>query len=289
MALMHVTVDTSALESFMTAAQKVAVGVQDPLSAWVDYETHHEPVFGRYFDGWGEPQYRNAAAEAMVQTAEAVHAAGVGWRDLLDSVAARMSVLVPGALEVPVLVFIGMGTSNGWVTNLGGRATVFLAVELAAQPPLDRVLIAHELTHAAEHLLNPEWEASDYPLGAHAFAEGLGTFASQLAYPGHTDDEYLWLDSAHEQWLRSCEAAWPMAAAALLKVLDDPCGGAAEQHFFSARPAHASKTIPSRFGYYAGLRIVREAAADANVTDLLNLDIVSAQQLVRRQLEQFTN
>jgi hypothetical protein len=48
-------------------------------------------------------------------------------------------------------------------------------------------------------------------------------------------------------------------------------------------------TIPSGFGYNAGLKILREGAADAYVTDLLNLDIVTAQQLAPSQLEQFTN
>jgi hypothetical protein len=133
----------------------------------------------------------------MAQTAAAVSARGLDWHAMLEDVAVRMSALVPGDLEVRVVVFVGVGTSNGWVTRLTGRATVFLAAELAAASPFDAILAAHELTHAGQHLLSPAWEAMDYPIGAHAFAEGLATYVSELAYPGHGEDEYLWFDSAH--------------------------------------------------------------------------------------------
>ena len=282
---MRAIVDTSALESFIVAAGEASTGVLDPVTVWVGYERRHADLFARYFDGWGQAQRRPAAAPAMVQTAERLAASGLDWHWLLDDVAARMTAHVPGDLEVPVVVFVGMGTSNGWVTPLGGRATVFLAAELAAPPPFEAVLIAHELTHAAQHLLTPTWEAADYPLGAHAFAEGLATHLSSLAYPGHADDEYLWFDSIHQQWLRDCEQAWPTAAAALQQVLDEPCGGAAERRFFASRSAGENAAVPTRFGYYAGWRIVRDLAPKMTVADLLTLDTPTTQRLVRDRLD----
>lgn len=281
---MRAIVDTSALTSFLVAAGETSAGVLDPVTAWAGYERQHRDVFARYLDGWGDDQHRSAAVAAMVQTAERLADAEVDWHGQLEDVAARMTAVVPGDLEVPVVVFVGMGTSNGWVTPLGGRATVFLAAELAAPPPFGTVLTAHELTHAAQHLLNSAWEASDYPLGAHAFAEGLATYLSALAYPGHADDEYLWFDSTHQRWLRDCEQAWPTAAAALQRVLDETCGGAAERQFFAARPAGENAVVPIRFGYYAGWRIVRDLATEMTTADLLTLDIATARQLVRRRL-----
>ena len=270
----------------MAAAESVAAGTMDPVRAWAKYERRHRDVFDRYFDGWGDVHQRPVAAAMMVQTAERLGGSRLDWPGLFADAAVRITALVGGDLEVSVVVFVGVGTSNGWVTNLRGHATVFMAAELTARPPLDRVLIAHELTHTAQHLLKPEWEASDYPIGAHIFAEGLGTFVSELAYPGHHDDEYLWVDSAHQEWLRECDQAWPSAAMALHAVLDDPCGGAIEQQFFSTRPTGESTTFPTRFGYYTGLRIVREAAAAATVADMLTLDVSTAQQRVRHLLGQ---
>ena len=281
---MRALVDTSALESFINAAGEAYAGVLDPATAWVGYEHRHADLFARYFDGWGDAQARPAAAAAMVQTAKRLAAAGLDWHGLLDDVAARMTALVPGDLEVPVVVFVGTGSSNGWVTPLGGRATVFLAAELAAPPPFNAVLAAHELTHAAQNLLNPAWEATDYPLGAYAFEEGLATYLSALTYPGHADDEYLWFDSNHQHWLRDCEQAWPTAATALQQVLDEPCGGGAKRQFFAAPPAGEIAAVPIRFGYYAGWRIVRDLALEMTTADLLTLDIPTAQQFVRRRL-----
>jgi len=282
---MRAVVDTSALESFIDAAGEASTGEVEPVTAWAGYEHRHADLFARYFDRWGDVQRRPAAAAAMVQTAERLAASGLDWHGLLDDVAARMTALVPEDLEVPVVVFVGTGTSNGWVTPLGGRSTVFLAAELAAPPPFEAVLTAHELTHAAQYLLNPAWEAADYPVGANAFAEGLATFVSSLAYPGLGDDEYLWFDSAHQQWLRDCEQAWPTAAASLAQVLDEPCGGAAERRFFSSPPAGEKATVPRRFGYYAGWRIVRDLAAEMTAADLLTLDIPTTQRLVRDRLD----
>jgi hypothetical protein len=280
---MRALVGTSALNSFMAAAESVATGTMDPLTAWALYEQRHPDLFERYFDGWGDVDQRPVAASRMVETAERLHASGSYWQDLFADAGARITALTDGDYEVPVVVFVGVGTSNGWVTHLDGRATVFIAAELSAQPTFDRVLIAHELTHAAQHASDPEWEASDYPIGALVFAEGLGTLVSQYAYSGHRDDEYLWLDSTHQQWLQECEQAWPTAAPALHAVLDEPCGGATEQHFFSNR-ATGDPELPTRFGYYAGLRIVRETAIASTVADMLTLDVATAHLRVRNLL-----
>jgi hypothetical protein len=280
---MRAVVDTSALESFIVAAGEVSAGKADPVTAWDAYERRHLDVFARYFEGWGKPERRPAAAAAMAETAERLASTATDWPGLLEDVAARMTELVPADLEIPVVVFVGMGASNGWVTQLHGRETVFLAAEIAAPPPFDEVLIAHEVTHAVQDLMHPVWAAEDYALGALAFAEGLATHVSALAYPGHADDEYLWFDASHQQWLRDCEQAWPTAAAAFGHVVDEPSGAPAEREFFMIGPA-GETAVPSRFGYYAGLRVVRDLASKMTPSDLLALDVPEAQRLVRRSL-----
>jgi hypothetical protein len=281
---MRALVDTSALDSFLAAAGEVSTGQADATTAWEAYERRHDDLFARYFSGWGKPERRPAAAAAMVETAQRLITTGANWPGLLSDVVARMSALVPADLEIPVVVFVGMGTSNGWVTQLRERETVFLAAEIAPRPPFDAVLIAHEATHALQDLMHPQWAAEEYALGGLAFAEGLATHASALAYPGHADEEYLWFDAIHQQWLSDCELAWPTAAAALRDAVDEPCGGATERQFF--RSADEIVSIPSRFGYYAGLRVVRRLAAGMTTTDLLSLDVPEAQSRLRRSLDE---
>jgi hypothetical protein len=278
-------VDTSALASFLAAADTVTPGRVEPLAAWAAYERQQPAVFASYLQGWGSPQRRPAAAAVMAATAARLRAAAVDWPGLLEYVAVGMAPLVGADLEVPVVVFVGMGTSNGWVTDLGGRRTVFLAAELIPDPALGAVLAAHELTHVVQHLLNPAWDGAGYPIAAHAYAEGLATHVSAVAVPGRRDDEYLWFDGVHQPWLADCERAWPVAAAALRAVLDEPCGGAAERRFFTLHPAGEDTGMPSRFGYHAGLRVLRDAARTHSVAELLSLGVPAAGELVRDHLD----
>lgn len=134
-------------------------------------------------------------------------------------------------------------------------------------------------------MLTPAWIADDYPIGALVFAEGLGTYLSALAYPGRRDDEYLWMDSIHHEWLRDCEQAWPTATAALRQVLDEPCGGAGERRFFSANPSSDGDPVPTRFGYYVGLKVLYELGRGMTSADLLTLDIPAAQRLILERLD----
>jgi len=220
----------------------------------------------------------------MVDTAARLRAAAINWVGLLEQVTAAMTPLVGADVEVPVVVFVGMGTSNGWVTTLAGQRTVFLAAECIPDRTMGAVLAAHELTHAVQDRLNPAWADDGYPLGAHTFAEGLATHVSTVAVPGFRDEDYLWFDTTHRAWLADCERVWPVAAAALGEVLDEPCGGPAEQRFFALHSDGDDTGIPSRFGYYAGLRAVRDAARTRTVAELLTLDITTAGRVVRDHL-----
>lgn len=281
-------VDSSALASFLAATDGVTAGHGDPLTAWTAYEQENAALFAAYLDGWGNAGRRPAAAAAMAATAAGLRAASLDWKGLLSRVASAMTSLVEFDVEIPVAVFVGMSTSNGWVTSLGGQQTVFLAAELISDLALGAVLAAHELTHALQLLADPEWGAGDYPLSALTFAEGLATHLSAVAVPGHRDDEYLWFDATHETWLTDCRQAWPVAGAALREVLDQPCGGAAERSFFTLHPALGESGIPSRFGYYTALRLVRQLARTHTITELLTLDVPTAGQLVRDYLDQLT-
>lgn len=106
-----------------------------------------------------------------------------------------------------------------------------------------------------------------------------------LAVPARRDDEYLWFDTTHRAWLAGCERVWPVAAAALGQALDEGCGGPAERRFFALHPASDEAAVPSRFGYHAGLRAVRDAARSRTVAELLTLDIPTAGGLVREYLD----
>lgn len=74
----------------------------------------------------------------MMQTAERIEASGPDWHTLLNDVTTQLTPMVPGDVDVPVVVLVGTGPSNGWVTQLAGRTRVFFAAEVAARLPSTR-------------------------------------------------------------------------------------------------------------------------------------------------------
>ncbi len=151
-------------------------------------------------------------------------------------------------------------------------------------PAVDRVLVAHELTHAVHGLADPGWDADDYPLGAHTFSEGLAAYVD----PGRSRPLRRGVAVVrlhHQQWVQDCDRGWPAVAAGLARAVDDPCGGTAERRFFGLRPDEDLPDVLVRFGYHAGLRLVRELADTASVTELLAVDVLTAHQLSRGRLK----
>lgn len=239
-------------------------------------------MFACYLDGYATPARRPAAAAGMVATAARLRASGTSWEALVHAAAAAFPEA--GPVEVPVVVFVGMGTSNDWVAPLGGRRTgvpgrgagpTAAAGSGAGRPSTDA---------RRPRTRGPSVGHRRLPArGAH-LQRGPGDLPVDPGRPGRRDGEYLWFDRTHQQWVRDCDRGWPAAADALARVLDDPCGGPAERRFFGLRPAGNHPDIPVRFGYHAGLRLVRELTRTASVTELLAVDVPTAQQLIRDRL-----
>jgi hypothetical protein len=153
--------------------------------------------------------------------------------------------------DVPAVLLVGVGTSNGWVARWEGAPTLFLALELLPDPPYDEILVVHEMTHLAHDRSRLEpWPET---VGTRVFAEGLATAVSARMTPGRRPDEYLWFGDAHRKWLDACDRRRAEIRAAVLDGLDldEELG----DQFFSANPDR-SRGLPVRCGYWIGLLAV---------------------------------
>lgn len=278
---MRVTVDLSAFDRFLSTAGRV--GSDDPDAAeraWRRYEDEHSELFASYFRGWGSPGRRAAAADRILTTAERLHAANTDWRSVVHESIETLDGLVPD-VEVPVVVFVGMGTSNGWVTTYRGHTTLFLAAEQAPPAHLLPVLVAHEGVHAVQQIVERDWDDDVYTIAASTFAEGLATYASTLAVAGLRDDQYLWFDDEHEDWHGACVRTDPVVRQRLSEVLSES-GREVERRFFMLSGDHSP--TPQRFGYFAGLDVVRRLARLHSLDQLLRWDRATASRAVARSL-----
>jgi hypothetical protein len=146
-----------------------------------------------------EPRQALQLYPTVVELIEAHAEAGTAWVEQAAELV--VPVLDAAHLDLQAVVMVGLGTSNGWVSEFRGRPTLFLAVEQIPDTAFPRILAVHELAHAVQLPEVPEY--------------GLA--------------EHLWFGGGYDDWLAECLRALPAAQAAILADLesedDDSPGG----------------------------------------------------------------
>lgn len=225
--------------------------------AWVDqYEAAHPAIFQTYYVSWGNRARRQQAADTVAALAPEVRSRERRAAALVENAARDLATL--GILEdssIPAVLLVGGHTSNGWVTDLDGEPTLFLALEYLPEPPFDDLLVAHEATHVAHLKLG----ACGWPdtVAADLIREGVATVVSRALRPGSADPAYLWFDDDHTGWVSECRRRQPEILHAVLTSLHsvDPTVCA---ELFSAPPG---SPLPTRCGYWVGDLVVQRLLA----------------------------
>jgi hypothetical protein len=180
------------------------------------------------------------------------------------------SFVADGLLEddLEVVLMVGGRTSNGWVADLGGTVTLFLALEFLGEAPYDAILVAHEAFHVA----HGRHGADDWPEdgAASLFQEGIATEISRRIHPGFDDSAYLWFDDAHDDWVRECETLETAIARRALEHLDTSYDDKACRALFTIE--HDEHEVPPRAGYWLGDRLVRALLEEHPASELLVWD-----------------
>ncbi|QKE85150.1 hypothetical protein [Arthrobacter sp. NEB 688] len=156
--------------------------------------------------------------------------------------------------ELHAVLMVGTHTSNGWVAELNGRRTLFLALEYLGEPPCDDLLVVHELSHVVQGQRSPAARASTYASSRAVMLEGAATATSRVLRTGRSDSAYLWMDEHHQAWVHDCHGSSRMLARHLMQHHDVP-----DDHDVVA-PHFRNQTregIPPRSGYWVGDQIAQ--------------------------------
>jgi hypothetical protein len=251
-------------------------------AAWVDdYEAAHPAVFATYYESWGNPDGRAAAADAVTSLAPVIPGREARARSLVERAGHDLvDIAVLDRPQIPAVLLVGGHTSNGWVADIEGVSSLFLALEFLGEPPLDDVLVVHEAVHLG-HLAR---SAASWPqtVGEALFSEGLAVALSRRLRPGLDDTAYLWFDDTHEPWVGDCRAREDNIRRTVLDALECTDGELIAQ-LFSAKPG---SPLPIRCGYWLGDLVLR-ALLDRGVSpvELVNLSYLEALAVVRHELE----
>ncbi|MDF1504496.1 hypothetical protein PYV61_16185, partial [Roseisolibacter sp. H3M3-2] len=250
----------------------------------------HPDVFGPVFavpDSAGLARY----LEWLTPRLPAAYRVAAHLERELPPAAARMAALLPplAGAEVPVVLGLTLGRTNGTVRLVDGRPVLFLGVEvqtiLSDRADDAAATAEHELTHVAHARANPALYARvdagvrgvPTPLYVSLFAEGLAAWAVGCATPGRT--------AAQRLMSADLPTAAPAAAARLLPELaadlesTDP-KRYADWFFVGGRRAD----VPARFAYWAGERVVARMAGRRTAEALLRLDAETVLREVREGL-----
>ncbi|WP_432948720.1 hypothetical protein ACQPXM_14500 [Kribbella sp. CA-253562] len=189
-------------------------------------------------------------------------------------------VLDAAHLDLQAVVMVGLGTSNGWVSEFRGRPTLFLAVEQIPETAAPRILAAHELAHAVQLPLPGVSWSDDGPLGQWIYSEGFATALTAELMPEYGLAEHLWFGGGYDDWLAECLRVLPAAQAAILADLESEDDAVAGRYLYLNRES----PFPDRIGYLVGTRLVQELRRTYSWPELASWPPERAMEEVRRAL-----
>jgi hypothetical protein len=225
---------------------------QRQLALWHEYVDAHPEVIEDLRRSGRVPNPRQALKlyPTVAELIEANAEAGTGWVE--EAAELVVPVLDAAQLDLQAVVMVGVGTSNGWVSEFRGRPTLFLAVEQIPATAYPRILAAHELAHAVQ-LPEVAW-LDDGPLGQWIYSEGFATALTAELLPEYGLAEHLWFGGGYDDWLAECLHVLPAAQAAILADLESEDDDVAGRYLYLNRES----PFPHRIGYLVGTRLVQD-------------------------------
>jgi hypothetical protein len=254
--------------------------------AWTEqYEAAFRPIFDLYHSAWGRHERCLAAADEVPRLApsmRAVERRAVALVERSERYFWDHDLLHD---DLDVVLLVGGHTSNGWVADLDGRSTLFLALEFLGEPPYDAVLATHESLHVAHERKGAKGWPDDLVAGL--FLEGLAVALSREVHPDLADTAYLWFDGTHTDWVESCVATASALVAFARDHLDVRSDDATVRWLFTT--TEGPPGLPSRGGYWLGDLVVRRLLGTHEARELIGWDHASVRTAVERHLNELSH
>lgn len=250
------------------------------------YEQLYPALFEHYFRYWSTraalpPKSENAD---LVSRRDRVISMLPETEDVFSSAGLPLD-------DMKVVLFVGVGTSNGHAMNDGDEFIVWLPVETFQSSRQIQVFVAHELAHALQYTRSPgcyfETVSEMQHFARLLITEGMATYVSRIVLDCE-DSDALWADYLSpdrlRSWMTECRADEADLASFALKHFDSN----AHREFFQAN--NADDIYSYRAGYYLGLRAIELIAQQrcCGPSDLLAAQRPELEVLTREVLSQMS-
>lgn len=180
---------------------------------------------------------------------------------------------------------VGTFGSDGWVDLSDDAATLVIAVEALETTNQAELLVRHEIAHVLHLQLmaaDDRWDVGDalFEEGLATALSGLGSDASDgmLCAGGRTT---TWQGELVDIWAARCAVSWPAIRARIIATVPSEDHGDYDALFLGGNRA---SDLPSRSGYYAGLRLVRTLAWSTPWPEIVRWDRETARSAIEREL-----
>ncbi|MEK7584341.1 MAG: DUF2268 domain-containing putative Zn-dependent protease [Patescibacteria group bacterium] len=238
-----------------------------------EFERPHSDAFRLYYQ-WAN---RRAAARVFANyttyySRERIQRLERYARMHLDTIAAKVHRVIPFSGKLPVVLFVGLKQSNGFVIKYKEQYTTFLNLESYPDTITLQIFMAHELAHNA-HLRMGQgyyWKSKKMDWYNTMMLEGVATYATQKALRLNSADA-LWgtyfSTVQKKRFTRWCERHERWLKDRLLREIDGTA--MTESAFFGARKPRGCPYI--RTGYWLGLKFVESLLREMSLREVLLL------------------
>ena len=188
---------------------------------------------------------------------------------------------------MPIYLIHSLGTRDGGTDWVAGRMVMLFGADEIAQFHWDESLqpfILHELFHI-EHIRH---FADCDQLWCSLWQEGLATYTASVLTPNASDHQLI-LDVPHPI-REDTDSHWPDALCWTAEHFDSTNRSEVSAAFTGGpKPSTFSRDrrlapLPSRFGYYIGLRVATQAVKTRSLSELNRLDDQAARPVIARAL-----
>lgn len=191
--------------------------------------------------------------------------------------------ITPGPFGLTTMV--GAFGADGWVDMPDGVVSLVIAVEALESSGQAALLVRHEIAHVV-HLQvmadDDRWDIGDavFEEGLATALSGIGSDASDgmLCSAGRTT---TWQGEPVDAWAVRCAAVWPAIRARIMATFSSEDHDDYDALFLGGNGA---SDLPSRAGYYAGLRLVRTLAESTPWPEIVRWDRETARSAIQRAL-----
>jgi len=261
--------------------EAATVPVDRQLELWREYVAQNPDVISDVARWGGDPEPARALAQypALLERITANAPLAAGW--ITEAAELVSPVLQADHLEVPCVSLVGLARSNGWVSQVDGKHTLFVAIEQLPDEASARILTTHEMAHAFQLPLPQTPWPEDGPLGHGIYAEGFATALTAELMPSFGLAEHLWFGSGYECWLAECERLLPVARAEILECLDSEDREIARRYLSLNSGYH----LPDRIGYLIGVRSIQQLRRTYSWPELTRWSMDRAIEEMKRVLK----